>query len=332
MISFYPGPSKLYDTVPLFMQEACEKGVLSINHRSPEFVEISKKAVTLLKEKLRIPDSYTVFFTSSATECWEIIAQSVITKGSIQSISFGINETLPIAPVGDYEELLFCLTQNETSNGTEVSNESISQLRKLYPENLFAVDATSSMGGIFLDFSQADIWYASVQKCFGMPAGMALLICSPKAIEKAKAKNDTKFYNSLIFMAEKMEEYQTTYTPNVLAIFLLSKILEQLPDILTQDILTKERAKNWYDFFIGNSMMKLLVKNESVRSATVIAVEPEQAMLAPLKQEAKLQSLLLGNGYGTWKNNTFRIANFPAHTPSEIAKLKEFLTQFQLKG
>jgi phosphoserine aminotransferase len=33
----------------------------------------------------------------------------------------------------------------------------------------------------------------------------------------------------------------------------------------------------------------------------------------------------LGNGYGKWKNSTFRIANFPAIEEFEITKLKEIL-------
>ena len=42
----------------------------------------SSKTITLLKEKLDIPKDYTIFFTSSATECWEILAQSLIVTRS----------------------------------------------------------------------------------------------------------------------------------------------------------------------------------------------------------------------------------------------------------
>src|SRR4051812_13634072 len=82
MISFYPGPSKLYPNVAGFMQHACEEGVLSINHRSKEFIALSKSAIQLTKEKLNIPGDYSVFYTSSATECWEIISQSLVRKQS----------------------------------------------------------------------------------------------------------------------------------------------------------------------------------------------------------------------------------------------------------
>ena len=82
MISFYPGPSRVHDEIPEYVKEACKKGILSINHRSPEFMAISEKTISLLRAKLEIPVDYTVLYTTSATECWEIIAQSVIGKSS----------------------------------------------------------------------------------------------------------------------------------------------------------------------------------------------------------------------------------------------------------
>jgi hypothetical protein len=44
-----------------------------------------------------------------------------------------------------------CLTQNETSNGTQISNEIIGEFRTRNPQSLIAVDATSSRAGVALD-------------------------------------------------------------------------------------------------------------------------------------------------------------------------------------
>src|SRR5688500_12057505 len=82
MISFYPGPSRVHDEIPQYVQEAYDKGFLSINHRSEEFMKMSEKTIQLLKTKLEIPRDYKIFYTTSATESWEIIAQSLITKSS----------------------------------------------------------------------------------------------------------------------------------------------------------------------------------------------------------------------------------------------------------
>lgn len=353
MISFYPGPSRLYSRIPEFMQDACAQGVLSINHRSPEFVEISRKVVMLMKQKLNVPENYTVFFTSSATECWEIIAQSVIVDKSYHlyngafgekwleytqklcpnaaGMPFGLEEILTpdTFPVPQEAELI-AITQNETSNGTEVSNKSLKLYRETYPEKLIAVDATSSMAGVVLDFENADIWYASVQKCFGLPAGMAVMVCSPKVIEKAVLAGENKHYNSLLPMIERMKDFQTNYTPNVLNIYLLMRVLEMIPTIAEIDRRVRENAAHWYHFLKELKEMELLVKNPSPRSGTVIAIQGKEESIGKLKKAAKEAGLLLGNGYGNWKANTFRIANFPAIEEAESNKLKDFLTTFGL--
>jgi phosphoserine aminotransferase len=49
MISFYPGPSRVYDEIPKYVQDAARLGVMSINHRSEEFIAISKKTIALLQ-------------------------------------------------------------------------------------------------------------------------------------------------------------------------------------------------------------------------------------------------------------------------------------------
>ena len=77
MISFYPGPSRVHEEIPDYVKEAYREGILSINHRSEEFMSMSEKTISLLKNKLEIPKNYSVFYTTSATECWEIIAQSL---------------------------------------------------------------------------------------------------------------------------------------------------------------------------------------------------------------------------------------------------------------
>ena len=61
MISFYPGPSKIYSQIKDFMLEVCDSGILSLSHRSAEFVNLSKETIGILKEKLDIPNTYSVF-------------------------------------------------------------------------------------------------------------------------------------------------------------------------------------------------------------------------------------------------------------------------------
>ena len=191
---------------------------------------------------------------------------------------------------------------------------------------LVTVDATSSMAGIRFDWELADVWFASVQKCFGLPAGMGVLVYSPAAVQRAELIGERDHYNSLLFIHENVLKNQTQYTPNGLAIYMLMCVLQQLPRIDTIDAITRERAARWYRFFEQKqSSWKLLVPKPEQRSDTVIAVEGTPEAVKAIKAAALAQGIILGNGYGAWKDTTFRIANFPAIEDEEIAKLKEFL-------
>jgi phosphoserine aminotransferase len=348
MISFYPGPSRIHKEIPGYVRDAASEGIMSINHRSDEFVAMSKRTIGLLKQKLSIPRDYTVLFTSSATECWEIIAQSLITDVSyhIYNGAFGqkwFEYTHKINPVAvglpfdpeqavDASRMQFsdaqaviCLTQNETSNGTSVSQPILRSIRKNNPDHLIAIDATSSMGGVMLDFKSADIWFASVQKCFGLPAGMGIMVCSPRAVAAARAIDERNHYNSLPFMLDMMDKWQTPFTPNVLCIYLLMRVLENSDSIREVHARTEKRAADWLGFLTKKTSLQYLIQNPAVRSSTVIALQGEPASIQKIKKEAKQHGFLLGEGYGAWKPTTFRIANFPTLLDSEINALRRFL-------
>ena len=351
MISFYPGPSRVHDQIPDYVKEAFERGILSINHRSEEFMEISKKTIELLKTKLSIPKEYTIFYTTSATECWEIIAQSVTKQSSFHlysgafgkkwyeytskicraaSLPFDQNNIIdPKSLELPKEPGVICLTQNETSNGTQVPNATIKMIKDRYPQHLIAVDATSSMAGIYLDFSAADIWFASVQKCFGLPAGLGLMACSPVAMETVRAIGEKKHYNSLTFMGEMIEKWQTPFTPNVLSIYLLMRVMENSRPIREVESDIAKRFRLWVDFFKTKRSLTHLIDNENARSLTVIPIKADEKLVASVKSQARKNGFLLGEGYGELKSSTFRIANFPAIKNEEIKALMDFLNKYE---
>jgi len=351
MISFYPGPSRVHNEIPKYVNDAFALGIMSINHRSDTFVKMSERTITLLKDRLAIPKNYTVFYTSSATECWEIIAQSLVSNKSYhlyngafgqkwydytrrlqagaEPFAFGREEQLNVKtlPAGT-EPGVICITQNETSNGTQVRNRTLRAIRKAYPDHIIAVDATSSMAGVPLDFKAADVWFASVQKCFGLPAGLGLMICSPAALQHSVRLGENKHYNSLNFLTEMMAKWQTSCTPNVLGIYLLMRVLEKMPPIAEVYAELESRYKDWTAFLSERKTMRHLVANTAVHSHTVIPVTAEADMLTAIKKKALKEGILLGEGYGEWKATTFRIANFPALKIGEIRTLKRLLKTF----
>ncbi len=351
--TFGPGPSQLFPQVKHFLAEAYDSGILSASHRSAAFDKLSAETLSLLRKRLKVPADYCIFYTISATENWEIIPQSLTKQGSlhIHSGSFGAKwfdyaqklwgESAVSIAVGPNEIPapdafshigkecdVICLTQNETSNGSQIRPDLISAWKSARPNALIAVDVTSSLNGVLLPLEHADIWFASVQKCFGLPAGLGLMIASPQAIEKAQEIGDKKHYNSFLVLKEFIEKYQTSHTPNVLGIYLLNRVLGILPTIEETHLKTIAQAQEWYSFISEHPDLDLLVKQKPLQSDTVITVLPKGGpdAVAYFKKKAELQGLQLGSGYGKWKPDTFRIANFPALPPEAHTQLMEVLS------
>jgi len=304
-------------------------------------MELAQKTREVVKARLSVPNDYSIVFAGSATECWEMIAQSLTRSvsqhfynGSFgekwfmaadalhQAIAtpFDINEQLPLHETVDAD--VVCVTQNETSNGTQVDMQRIGELREK-TDAILAIDATSSMAGQLLDFQLADVWYASVQKCFGLPAGMAVMILSPNAVKRAAAIADRKHYNSLLKIIENWENNQAPYTPNVLDLYLLYRSQTRAKPIHAIHKKLERRYEKWTRLIEGLNSLDWLVANEHVRSTTVLTLshtDPKK-----LLEKAESAGFVFGKGYGRWKDTTIRMANFPAIKEGEIDKAIQFL-------
>ena len=351
MITFAPGPSKVYDALPKYLQDAYAQGILSANHRSAVFMDLYRETEQLFRDKLQVSADFTLLFTSSATESWEIISQSLVEHSSyhLYSGSFGkkwleyaqyiipttqghklwANESIPVDHLQLGPEVdLIAVTQNETANASQVPMSVLKALGARYPEKMIAVDTTSSMGGIALDFSLADVWYASVQKCFGLPAGLGILLLSGKAKAKVARKGEKGRYNSLSFMLENAASYQTHYTPNVLGIYLLFRVLQDMDPIAKVDTRLRQRMEALEQTISQSTVFQLLVDNPATRSTTVAAISGEEQAIVAIKKAAEKEGMQLGGGYGPLKSSSFRIANFPAITDAEFMRLVDFLKRY----
>ncbi len=340
MISFYPGPSQVRASVEGYLRDAFHSGILSQNHRGRQFQELLSKTETLFYEKLNVPAGYRLFLASSATEIWEILTQSFPDLGAVhvfngafgekwfnyarfvkpacQAVRFGIEE-LP----KDFDSApIVCLTHNETSNGTALSFATLEKIRKQHAESLIFVDAVSSMAGVDLPWAGADVWFASVQKCFGLPAGLAVGLVSERALQMAALQSPNKHYNSLAAIMSNMDKHQTTHTPNVLGIYLLFRTLQDLPSISQIHAQTLQRAEFWRQTLKAKSY-ELLCKNIDAQSDTVFCVKSND--LKNLTEKCSAQGIELGKGYGDLKETTFRIANFPALDTEHLRLLADVL-------
>lgn len=347
-IFFTPGPSQLYPTVEKHIRVALKKSVPSMNHRGKDFKALYEELEVRLKTLLFIPNDYSIFFLSSANEAWERIIENCVAKTSFHFVNGAFsNRFYKIAcelkkdPVKvekawgeefDYSvkipkktELIAC-TQNETSSGTRIDESIIHKTKKRYPNQLIAVDIVSSAPCTTLDFSLTDCVFFSVQKGFGLPPGLCILVVSPAAMEKSiflqKKNYDIGSYHNFQTLASYKQKNQTPETPNTLALYLLTQVLSDMQKKCLKKIQeeTTQKAKLLYDFFDQHPMYQPFVTSKSIRSETVAVINTPNGSKT-LINTLKKSNYIIGAGYGERKEEQVRIANFPAHTLTDIKQL-----------
>lgn len=348
MITFTPGPSHLSNEMKWFLREAIELDIASVSHRSSYFSEFSKSARDGLRTFFQVPDEYKIFYTYSATESMEIIVRSTVLSRSHHFMNGAFSKrfydtaldlwkkpTVEELEIGEWkysdevpeDAELICITCTETSTWVMVEDGYISHMRKKYSEKLIAVDITSSGWGIVHHIPDADMWFFSLQKCFGLPAGMAILIMNEKAIEKSQQvyaqTKDIGSVHSLHHLLLRRKDYQTSETPNVLDIYLLSKQMEVFNKIGMQWMYEQTlKKREFIDKSIReNSWLYEFVKDPSLRAKTVAVIGMNPAKIDKAMSTLKNEGIILGAGYGPLAFSTIRVANFPSHTDENLEAL-----------
>jgi len=350
-IFFTPGPSALYFTVESHIKKALKDQVLEINHRSKQAAGYFQEATENLRSLMSIPEDYHVFFLSSATEIWERIIQNCILEKSTH-LAYGvfsnrfyefakklkINATAISSDFGtipdfnnetiDLDTELISVALNETSTGVTFPVEKIYALKKHFPNAILAVDGVSALPAIDIDFSKIDSAYFSVQKCFGLPAGLGVWIvnnkCIAKSEEKIKTGKSIGTYQSLPNLLKSAEKFQPTYTANVLDVYLLAKVTG---DMLEKGIDVIRRETNYKGALLQHMVdqhpnLSHFVDRPELRSKTVIVANTNFDSRYIINELAK-KGLVIGDGYGPYKGNQIRIASFPTHSKELIELLTD---------
>ncbi|MEM6763413.1 MAG: aminotransferase class V-fold PLP-dependent enzyme [Bacteroidota bacterium] len=354
-IYFTPGPAHLYPTVPNHITEAIKAQIPSISHRSQTFMDIHKLAVDGLQALLTIPSDYSIFFLSSATEIWERLLQNCVQHTSFHYVNgafsqryFTIANDLGVSPVKyevpwgqgfplDPNEIqaeteMINFTHNETSTGVMLPMQSLAAYRQAHPAKLITLDMVSSAPYGQPDWKVVDAAYFSVQKCFGLPAGLGVLIlndsCLAKAAEKKATGRSIGSYHSFLAQQEKYVKHQTVETPNMMGIYLLGKVVQDMLEIGVDNIrkTIRERATLLYSLIEKHPLLTVSVTDKKFQSPTVIVPNLKEG--APsLVDKWKQQGVVVGNGYGKMKGKQLRFANFPSNTDAEFERLIALLEE-----
>lgn len=353
MIYFTVGPTQLNPIVPKAIEQAITDNVLSMSHRSPAFDSLFQETIGNLRSLVHIPSTHAIFFLSSATEAMERIVQNTVAShsyhfvnGSFAERFYKIAQELGKKPTKvevaygesfDWKKStipknteLICFTHNETSTGVMLPVEEIYHVAKKNPQALIAVDTVSSMPYVDIDFTKVDCVFFSVQKGFGLPAGLAVIILSPRAMEKAAALDkrgiSTGSYHSFRELKKYADKAETPETPNVLDIYLLNTVLKQMLkegiDTIRKRIET--HAAFFETFFHEHPDYQYLSSNPADHSKTIHVVKVPGGSQA-CRKHLKAYNMVVSSGYKDMKEDYIRIACFPAHTSADIRVLIKLL-------
>lgn len=353
---FGVGPSQLHPIVPGGIRRALAEGLPSWSHRSDAFRREVSATVEALRAVLEIPRDHRVLFVGSATEAMERVVQGLVGgEGPVSSRSFHlvngafsrrfrtVSSNLGGRPDGlEVEEGagyrlsdvtvpepfdLLALTQNETSTGVALDPQGIADLARRHPHHLTVVDTVTAAPTAPLDLSAVDGAFLSVQKLFGLPAGLGVLVVAPRLVERVRERQRAGLpvggYMHIPALAASADRNETGSTPNMLAIRLLGDVartfLERGIDVLRRDAgASAERIHQaasragWTPF----------PKREEDHSRTVLVFRiPGEGGGAREKVRLQARGFEVSSGYGPLKDQVVRIANFPAHPPEAVEGL-----------
>lgn len=323
---------------------ACRPEVLEemskqmFSHRSEEYRELHRETVDRLKELLET-ENKVFLFPSSGSGIMESSVRNCVEKKMLCCINgnFGrryadvgeangkiverveMEPGKPTTPKILDEKLrektdveAVSITYNETSIGLLNPLQDLAEVVKDYGK-LLLVDAVSAMGGveIMVDDWGIDVCFASSQKCFGVPPGLAVASVSEEALEKSKQVEERGWYFDLqLYNYYDREKDSTAMTPPIPQISALNKSLELMEEDGKEsqfELYSKKNEK------IVSGIKKLGLSTfpeEGYESPTVACINaPEKISGVKIYEKMREKGFELALGYGQLKKSTFRIGN-----------------------
>ncbi|MFN3847011.1 MAG: pyridoxal-phosphate-dependent aminotransferase family protein, partial [Paracoccaceae bacterium] len=255
---FIPGPTNM----PEVIRKACD--MPTIDHRSPAFARMFKPAVAGVRRVLKMAEGEVIILPSTGTGGWEAAISNTLSPGdTVLAARFGMFSHRWIdmcqrhglnvqiietpwgqgAPLDKIEAALTAdtggkikavlATHNETATGVR---SDIAGIRRAMDaaghDALFFVDGVSSIGSMPFDMGAwgVDIAVAGSQKGFMLPAGLAILGISPKAIVAMDSATLPRTFFDFRDMLKSYAAGGYPYTPAVGLIAGLARAIEMLED------------------------------------------------------------------------------------------------------
>ncbi len=253
---FIPGPTNI--------PEAIRKAVdmPTIDHRSPAFARLFKPAVAGVKRVLGMAEGEVIILPSTGTGGWEAAITNTLSPGdtvlaarfgmfshrwidmcqrhglTVQVIETPWGQGAPLAAIAaalradtGHKIKAVLATHNETATGVKSDIGGIRVAMADHPA-LLLVDGVSSIGSMPFDMAGwgVDIAVAGSQKGFMLPAGLAILGVSPKALAAMEGAGLSRCFFDFRDMLRTYAAGAYPYTPAVGLIAGLARSIELLED------------------------------------------------------------------------------------------------------
>ncbi len=345
---YIPGPTEVRDDVIDAMAEPM------FGHRMDRMTDLYTTIVEDTKEFLGT-DNEVVVLTGSGTEFWEATVLNLVdervlvpTSGAFSERYANVAERLgkdvdrleyewgaAVKPAdvreaieaADAEYDMVAGVMNESSTGVRNPVEAIGDVVAEYPDTYFAVDAVSSLGGDYLDIDghDIDVVFASSQKAFAMPPGLAICVVNDAAYDREVEKGDSSWYGGFRRCIDYYDRKGQTHSTPAIPIMLAYR--QQMKHMLEEGHRARderhremtEYVHEWADEHFG------LYAESGYESQTVSCIENTRGIDVEATIEAVREEygMVFSSGYGDISEETFRIGHMGEHTVESVAELTD---------
>jgi alanine-glyoxylate transaminase/serine-glyoxylate transaminase/serine-pyruvate transaminase len=342
---FIPGPTNM----PEAIRKACD--MPTIDHRSPLFGQILHPARAGVQKVLKSETAEVFIFPSTGTGGWETTLTNTLSAGDTVLAArngmfshrwidmcqrHGLNVEIVETPWGHglpadrYQEILTAdkghkikavlATHNETATGVKSDIKAVRRAMDTagHPAMLF-VDGVSSIGSMDFRFDEwgVDVAVTGSQKGFMLPAGLAIVGFSQRAVDASKTASLPRTFFDINDMAKGYSANAFPYTPPV---GLINGLL------LATETLLKEGLENVFERHtrIASGVraavdawgLELCAVSPDVYSDTVSAIVTPNGFNATdiVSHAADKYGVAFGTGLGEVAGRVFRIGHLGSMT------------------
>lgn len=342
---FIPGPTNMPEAV----RQACY--MPTIDHRSPTFGKILHPCIDGVRKVLKSDSAKVFIFPSTGTGGWETALSNTLNSGdkvlaarngmfSHRWIDMCQRHGLDVQvvettwghglPADKYEEILradknheikvVLATHNETATGVK---SDIGAVRRAldaagHPAMLF-VDGVSSIASMDFRFDEwgVDIAVTGSQKGFMLPAGLAIVGFSEKAVAASKTATLPRTFFDIKDMQAGYDNNAFPYTPPVGLMNGLKLSLDMLLDEGLENVFARHhRIAEGVRQAVSAWGLELCAASPDVYSDTVSAIRTPEGFNATdiVTHAADVYDVAFGVGLGEVAGKVFRIGHLGSLT------------------